>query len=351
MRLRMLLAASIVLAAVVVSAASKTLDIYFVDTEGGQSTLLVAPSGETFLIDAAFAGLDTNNPDKDVARDAHRIADVMKAARVARIDTLLVTHFHGDHASGVEHLTELVPVRTFIDHGPATQDVPTMKQKVGSYAEQYAAAFAKGQHRVVVPGDKIAVKGLDVTVVESLGAPIDRRGTPNPACAGIEKRAEGTPEDSASVGVVVQYGRFRFANFGDLPWNQEMALLCPDNRVGTLDVYEAAGHGRAPTPAIAAVAPRIAVLDNNARKGGGAATLAGFRASPGFEDLWQLHKNLMGGADANPPDEFTANFEDTNQTMHPAHYLKVSANDDGSFTLFNSRTGATKSYRPRSNKS
>ena len=331
----------------VVAGASKTLDIYFIDTEGGQSTLLVSPLGETFMIDAGFAGLDTNNPDKDVARDAHRIADVAKIAKVKRIDALLATHFHGDHASGVTHLTEVLPARVFVDHGPATQDVPTMKQRVGEYSEYWAVAFAKAKHQVVAPGDRIAVKGLDVTVVEALGRQIDRPGPPNGNCSNIQKRPDGNPEDTASVGVLVQFGKFRFANFGDLPWNQEILLLCPKNRVGVIDVYEAAGHRREPTPAAYAMAPRIAVLDNGARKGGGAATLKGFNASPGFEDLWQLHRSVMGGPDGNPPDEFTANFEDTDNTMHAAHYLKVSARDNGSFTMINSRTGATKAYPAR----
>ena len=336
---------SMVLLAVAVAAASKTLDIYFIDTEGGQATLLVSPSGETFMIDVGFAGLDTPNPDKDVGRDAARIADVAKIAKVARIDTLLVTHFHGDHAGGISHLTLLV--RTFVDHGPALQDAPTMKQKAGEYAEEWAAAFAKGKHVVVAAGDRIPVKGLDVTVVEALGKPVARSGAANQFCGDNPKRADGNPEDTASVGVVVQYGRFRFANFGDLPWNQEVALLCPENRVGTIDVYEAAGHGREPTPAAYAMQARIAVLDNGARKGGGAATLQSFHKSPGFEDLWQLHKNVMGGVDGNPADSFSANLEDTDNTMHPAHYLKVSAADDGSFTVFNSRTNETKRYSAR----
>jgi beta-lactamase superfamily II metal-dependent hydrolase len=326
---------------------SNTLDVYFIDTEGGQSTLLVSPSGETFMIDTGFAGLDTPNPDKDAGRDAARVAEVAKVAKVARIDTLLATHFHGDHAGGIARLTEKLPVRTLVDHGPALQDVPTMRQSVGSYAEDWAAAFAKGQHQVVAPGDKIPVRGIEVLVVEALGKQIDRPGAANSNCANIQKRGDGNPEDTASVGVVVQYGQFRFANFGDLPWNQEILLLCPTNRVGVIDVYEAAGHGREPTPATYAMAPRIAVLDNGARKGGGAATLKAFRASPGFEDLWQLHKNIMGGSDGNPPDDFSANFEDTDNTMHAAHYLKVAAKDDGSFTMFNSRTGVTKTYPVR----
>ena len=335
----------IVLTGTAALAADGTLDIYFIDTEGGQATLLVSPSGETFMIDVGFAGLDTPNPDKDIGRDAARIAGVARLAGIRRIDTLLVTHFHGDHAGGIARLT--LPVRTFVDHGPALQDVPTMKQKAGEYAEDWAAAFAKATHIVVSPGDRIPVKGLDVTVVEALGWPIAREGAPNPYCGDIPKRPDGNPEDMASVGVVVQYGRFRFANFGDLPWNQEVALLCPSNRVGTIDVYEAVGHGREPTPAAYAMQPRIALLDNGARKGGGAATLQAFRKSPGFEDLWQLHRNVMGGVDGNPADSFSANLEDTDNTMHPAHYLKVSAGDDGSFAVFNSRTNETKRYPAR----
>jgi competence protein ComEC len=335
----------IVLTGAAALAAGRTLDIYFIDTEGGQATLFVSPSGETFMIDVGFAGLDTPNPDKDAGRDAARIAGVAKVAKVTRIDALLVTHFHGDHAGGIAHLP--LPVRTFVDHGPALQDVPTMKQKAGEYAEGWAAAFAKAKHIVVSPGDRIPVKGLDVTVVEALGKSIARTGASNPYCGGVATRADGNPEDTASVGVVVQYGRFRFANFGDLPWNQEIALLCPGNRVGAIDVYEAAGHGREPTPAAYAMQPRIAVLDNGARKGGGAATLQAFRKSPGFEDLWQLHKNVMGGVDGNPADSFSANLEDTDNTTHSAHYLKVSASDDGAFAVFNSRTNETKRYAAR----
>lgn len=328
-------------------AAAGTLDIYFIDVEGGQSTLLVTPTGKTFMIDMGFAGLDTANPDKDVARDATRIAEIAKLAKVTRINTLLTTHFHGDHMSGITHLLEVLPVDVFVDHGPATQEAAMIKQKVGEYSEYWAAAFARGKHVVVAPGDTVPVEGLEVTIVQARGKPTDRSNGPNPFCANIEKRGDGNPEDSASIGVVVRYGEFRFSNFGDLPWNQEVALLCPENRVGTIDVYETPSHGREPSPAVQALAPRIAVLDNNARRGGGAATLKGFKSFAGFEDQWQLHKNVAGGADGNPPDAFTANIEELDITMHPAHFLKVSANEDGSFTVFNSRTNATKAYAAR----
>lgn len=327
--------------------AEGVLEIYFIDTEGGQATLLVSPTGGTLLIDTGFAGLDTANPDKESGRDAARIAEVAKIAGARQIDVLLATHFHGDHAGGVTNLVAALPIRMFVDHGPAVQDVPIMRQKVGSYSEPWAEAFAKAQHRAVSAGDTIGVAGLEVTVVQALGKSFERTGDANPACLGVERRMDGNPEDTASVGVVIAYGRFRFANFGDLPWNQEVQLLCPSNRVGTIDVYQSARHGGEPSPGVYGMAPRVVVHDNGARKGGGPVALKAFRGSPGIEDIWQLHKNIPGGADGNPPDEFSANLQDTDDTNHPAHYLKLSAKDDGSFSMFNSRTRMTKVYGAR----
>jgi len=336
-----------IVAAALVSGQGRTLDIYFIDTEGGQSTLLVSPTGGTFMIDTGYAGKDTQHPDEDVARDAHRIQDVARIAGVTQIDALVATHFHGDHASGVKHLTEVLPVRRFVDHGPALFEVPTMKQRVGEYSEYWATAFAKGEHQVAKPGDTIPVAGLDIRVVQALGKPINVPGDSNSYCREMEKLPDSNPEDTASLGVVVQYGMFRFSNFGDLPRNLEIALLCPTNRVGRVDVYETPSHGRAPSPAVAALMPRIAVFDNGAMKGGGAASLKAFKAMSGFEDVWQLHKNLRGEADGNPPDAFIANLDKVEETMHAAHHLRVSAQADGSFTVFNSRTGATKTYAAR----
>src|SRR5438132_14140467 len=72
--------------------AAKTLDIYFIDVEGGQSTLFVSPSGESMLVDAGNPG----------DRDADRIAAVAKQAGIRQIDVMLTTHFDGDHHGGVK---------------------------------------------------------------------------------------------------------------------------------------------------------------------------------------------------------------------------------------------------------
>src|SRR5437773_1108663 len=160
--------------------AADTLDIYFIDTEGGQATLLVTPAGQIMLIDAGFA--DT---DPAVARDASRIAAAAKLGNARQIDVFMPTHFHGDHVGGVEQVAAGLPIRLFVDDGPAVQDSAPLKQRIGEYSEIYASEFAKGKHLVVKAGDTIPVQGLDVTVVASNGKPIAARGTPNPNCDGL----------------------------------------------------------------------------------------------------------------------------------------------------------------------
>ena len=162
------------LAALAVAAqGAKTLDIYFIDVEGGQSTLVVPPSGQALLIDTGYAG--------NSGRDANRIAAAAKAAGVKKIDTLLITHFHGDHVGGVSNLLERLPVATFLDYGPSVEGG-------GKYPGPYEKAIAGGAHRTIAPGDKIAIKGLDVTLLTAAGRHLQSKGEPNPHCASGRQR-------------------------------------------------------------------------------------------------------------------------------------------------------------------
>ena len=306
--------------------AAKTLELYFIDVEGGQATLVVGPSGQSLLIDTGYTGFG--------GRDTLRIAAAAKDAGVKKIDTLLITHFHDDHVGGVANLLDRFQVSTFLDHGPSIE--------THGYPSVYSEAFAKGQHQVVAPGDKIPVKGLDVTVVAAAGKVIAGSGEPNPNCAGLTPRQ--TPdeqgENSQSVGVVIAFGKFRFADLGDLTWNKELALLCPENKAGKIDLYLTTHHGGESPKAIWGMTPRVAIMNNGPSKGADPLGWKNIKASPGLEDLWQLHFALAGGKETNVPDTFIANVDANDHGYH----LKVSALEDGSFTVTNPRNKFRKTY-------
>lgn len=311
--------------------AAKTFDMYFIDVEGGQATLLVSPSGQSMLIDTGYAG--------NGGRDADRIAAAAKAAGVKKIDFLLISHFHGDHVGGVGNLVERLPVMNFLDHGDPVD--------TRMYPEAYVAAFEKGQHKTISPGMSIPVKDLNVTVVAAGGAAINRRGDANSFCTGLEAHPDNEKgemgEDPQSAGIVAEFGKFRFLDLADLTWNKQLALFCPENRVGKIDVYLTSRHGGDSPKAFEAISPRVAIMNNGPRKGGAATAWHTLKDTPGLEDIWQLHFAIAGGKEANSPDTFVSNVDEQCRGL----YVKVSANADGSFTVFNQRNKFTKTYATR----
>ena len=313
---------------------AKTLEIYFIDVEGGQATLVVSPTGESMLVDAGWAGFE--------GRDAARIRAAMNAARVSRIDYMLVTHYHADHVGGVAPLASQVPIGTFIDHGATVED------SADPAYTTYLEARKKGKNLQATPGDTIPVAGLKVTVVASAGETIKTAlpgaGQPNPLCAEYKPQPADSSENARSTGVVIAYGAFRMLDLGDLTWNIEHGLACPANLIGPVDLYLTTHHGNqqsGPPALVHAVRPRVAIQNNGADKGGAPSAWHIVRNSPGLQDLWQLHTANAGGHDANTADKFIANLNETT-----AHMIKVSAREDGSFTVTNTRTRLTKTYPP-----
>jgi beta-lactamase superfamily II metal-dependent hydrolase len=320
--------------------AARTLDIYFIDVEGGQSTLVVTPGGQSLLIDTGYPGLD--------GRDPTRIMAAARDAKIKRIDYLLITHFHEDHNGGAGELARRIPIDTFIDYGSPIQ---TEKDVVAAFAS-YEEARRKGKHVVPKPGDDLHVRGINVEVVSSAGAvlsqPLTGAGQSNAACSTYERRGDNNTENPRSLGVRIRYGAFRFLDLGDLVWNKLGELVCPVNLVGEVDAYLVAHHGNGDSnvPALlSALRPRVAVLNNGEYKGGTAATLTTLRATAGLQDgVWQLHRSFSNGAE-NFPDEFIANLDGDDKDR--AAWLKLSASDDGSFSVTNGRTGWTKTYPHR----
>ena len=282
-----------------------TLNIYYIDTEGGQSTLFVGPTGESLLVDTGNAG----------DRDLGRIVDTLKTAGVKQIDHMWTTHYHGDHVGSLLALAKQVPIMHFYDHGkPHPNDRIVSAAFLSSYEE-----LSQGKRTIVKPGDKVKMNGLDITAVASanqfIRSNLSGGGQQNAACTGVQKKDESAyadPDNGDSAGFVLAYGRFRTIDLGDLTWNGELDLMCPTNRIGTVDLYLTSHHGLAKSgsPALVhALQPRVAVMNNGTRKGGEPDAFRVLYESPGLEDLWQLHWAYNVGLE-NSPATFVANMED-----------------------------------------
>ena len=316
--------------------AAKPLEIFFIDVEGGQSTLIVSPSGQTMLIDAGWRGFD--------GRDADRIIQAAKVAKIKQIDYLVITHYHRDHVGGVPQLADRMKIVNFVDHGPNTEDSRVVKEDYSDYVK----TLQRGEHVVAKPGDTIPVKDLKVQVLTAAGevikSPLAGAGQPNPFCSASPKRADDATENGRSLGVLVTFGNFRFLDLGDLTWNKELELMCPNNTIGTVDVYLTSHHGlnQSGSPALVdAVHPRVAIMNNGARKGGNPDAWQIVKDSPGLEDLWQLHYAMEGGKEHNVPDSFIANVDEHCQ----GSYLMLTAESNGSFRVVNSRNKFERIYK------
>ena len=344
--------------------AGKTLEIYVVDVEGGNATLFVSPSGESLL-------MDTGNGGAAATRDADRIMAAVKDAGLSRIDHLITTHWHGDHFGAMAELAGRIPIRHYIDHGPSVQSQPASDVFL---KDVYPALYAKAKRTIAKPGDRIPITGLDWRIVTSAGetikTPAPGAGQPNPLCAAFKPQEVDTTENAQSVGSVVTFGRFKAVHLGDLTWNKEFDLMCPTNRIGTADVFFVTHHGQPVSNAevvVHALQSRVAIMNNGTRKGGQPAAMRIIHSAPRLEDLWQVHFSTLSGQEHTAPGLFIANIIDDQPDampvapiaapppgpgaapapVHngPAYWIKVSAQQDGSFTVTNARNGFNKTYR------
>jgi beta-lactamase superfamily II metal-dependent hydrolase len=341
--------------------AQQTLDIYLIDVEGGGATLFVSPLGESLLV-------DTGNGGAAAARDAGRIIDAMTDAGVTRIDHLITTHWHGDHYGAMAELAGRVPIGQYIDHGPSVESNASLDRFLG---ETYPALYAGAEHTVASPGDRVPMRGVEVTVVAAgkrvLDRPLPGGGQPNPYCAAWVPQAEDNGENAQSVGIVMQMGSFRVLHLGDLTANTEFELMCPDNPIGAVDLWVVSHHGQPISNArvlVHAIEARVAIMNNGTRKGGQPEAMRVIHSAPGLEDLWQLHFSQLSGQEYTAPGLFIANGVDDPDTAMPiapltagagapprpvhdgeAHWIKVSAEASGSFTVTNARNGFSKTYR------
>src|SRR3974390_607199 len=126
---------------------ARALQIYFIDVEGGQATLVVSPSGQSLLIDTGWPGNDGRYP-APILASAHQ-------AGLTQIDYVLITHYHRDHVGGVPELVNGIKVGTFLDHGPNREASQVTRTDYAAYEK----AIGGHAHVVVKPGWKVPIKG------------------------------------------------------------------------------------------------------------------------------------------------------------------------------------------------
>jgi competence protein ComEC len=319
----------------------KALLVYFVDVEGGQATLFVLPGGESLLVDTGWDGFG--------GRDAERIAAAAKDAGLAKIDYVLITHYHSDHVGGAAQLAARIPIGAFIDHGENSdaKDEPTL---TGWRAYQKLLAEGKYKRISVKPGDTLPLRAAQFVIVNGGGKvlekPLPGAGEANQNCAATALPPADHSENEFSLGFAMNFGKLRLVDLGDLPWAKELELMCPANKLGKADIYVATHHGLffSGSPALVrGIAPRVAIMENGAKKGGSPSAWDILHSSPGLAAIYQLHWSEEGGAAHNASPEFLANLAGADT----GYDLKLSAFPDGSFDVFNGRTGKTDHYLPQ----
>lgn len=317
--------------------AQAALDIYWIDVEGGSSTLIVTDAGQSILMDSGYAGFND--------RDIDRVEHVVKhEAGLDHIDYYLTSHFHGDHVGALNGLAQRIPIRSFIDHGESVE------KGSGGGATLWASylAVAGDKRRAVAPGDKLDLNGVEFVFVasdgETLKTPLAGETQANSLCSSYASKPDDQGENGRSLGYYLKSGDFEFVNLGDLFWSFQYKLACPTNILGEVDLYQAPHHATRDDvlPQLMwAMKPTVAVLSNGPTKGGGAEAVEYIKQSPELEDFWQLHHALGNDAEHNSPDQLTANLGATDGCE--GHWLHARVEGD-TYTITNSRNGFSKSY-------
>jgi hypothetical protein len=323
-------------------AQERPLEIYWVDVEGGAATLVVTPARESILVDTG----------QDLERDVSRIVEVArKNAGLQQIDYFVATHWHADHYGGVSKLSQRIPLKRFYDHGNIPErlpDDPEFPQLIKLYRQ-----VTNGRSTALKPGDVVPVKEiaqgprLRIECVASDRA-VGGNANPakNPACAGKKDPPIDATDNPKSVVLKLTYGKFTFLDGGDLTRDVEEQLVCPANRIGTVDLYQSDGHGMDVSNSavfVHSIRPRVVVVNNGPEKGAEPETMQAIFSSPGIETVWQVHRNLKGSKELNTRPEFIAN-EDAKCL---ARFIKATVRANGEFSVRIGNAGTEKRYAAR----
>jgi competence protein ComEC len=303
----LLLVVCLIILSTSTSYARGTLEFYFIDVEGGAATLIVTPAGESILIDSGFPA----------ERDANRIFQAVRLAGVKRIDHYITTHWHRDHVGGVPLLVQQLHVVKFYDHGipavPAVDVNPGFLQLYKQISNSSSTTLHAGDE-IVLQQAKGAPALKLLTIASNASVIGEERGAPQikPCGTDFKPMALDKSDNANSLGFLLTFGDFQYFNGGDMTWNVENKLACPDNLIGEVDLFQVNHHGAGNSNnpnLVRAISPKVAIIDNGPRKGADASVYATLKSVTTIEAIYQLHRNIRTTDSDNTSSDYIANDE------------------------------------------